>query len=523
MLKYSTLTPRSRLFTSFVFCFIAGSFSSLAMAPTNIWLLLFIGISVLYYAVAHLKSSWSAFFNGWFFGFGYFLFGLSWIGNALLVEGNPYAWAWPLSVTCLPFLLSFFPALACLLSKKLSNIKSLSGYMSFTALLFLSELLRGHIFTGFPWNLYGYAWANILPIVQTVSFVNIYGLTALSILWAGTFGFIALKEIKNKDKVILSSICALSFLACFGYGSWKLNTTTIKFHEDIQIRLVQPNIPQHEKWDRRKMTEIFFKHIRMSLPTINKPELPTTKATYIIWPETALSYQYTQDKTAMNVLTEALKNAYINEAYILTGLLRKDQDNKTLSNSLVMIDKNGKMQNIYDKHHLVPFGEYIPFKKWIPLETVTKFSGFSSGEKAKTYKTPEGFRYSPLICYEAIFPGLIPRNEKERPDFIINVTNDAWYGISAGPHQHLAQTVFRAVEEGIPVIRAANTGISAIIDPLGRVIHKDNLFHDGSALISIPKKIVCFSKSIYTQIIGLLVVSLIIVAFGYKKKYITTN
>ena len=122
MLKYSTLTPRSRLFTSFVFCFIAGSFSSLAMAPTNIWLLLFIGISVLYYAVAHLKSSWSAFFNGWFFGFGYFLFGLSWIGNALLVEGNPYAWAWPLSVTCLPFLLSFFPALACLLSKKLSNI-----------------------------------------------------------------------------------------------------------------------------------------------------------------------------------------------------------------------------------------------------------------------------------------------------------------------------------------------------------------------------------------------------------------
>ena len=134
------------------------------------------------------------------------------------------------------------------------------------------------------------------------------------------------------------------------------------------------------------------------------------------------------------------------------------------------------MQNIYSKHHLVPFGEYIPFKKWIPLETVTNFSGFVAGEGPRTFKTPEGLSYTPLICYEAIFSGLTPRDKNQRPNFIINVTNDAWYGFSAGPYQHLAQTRFRAVEEGLPLIRAANTGISGIIDPYGLVHERTETF-----------------------------------------------
>lgn len=510
--------PRLKSLLAFLLCFAVGGFSSLAMSPTNLWPLLFVGISIVYYLVANARTHKGAFFYGWFFGFGYFLFGLSWIGNALLVDGNPYAWAWPLAVSGLPFILSLFPALACLIAHRFVRISTLSGFFAFSALLFLSELARGYVFTGFPWNLYGYTWVEMLPIVQSVSFGSIYGLTWLTILWSSSFGFIALNDASKQHKAIVTVFCAISFALCFSYGSLRLKNTQIEYHEDIQIRIVQPNIPQSEKWDRRKMTQNYFKHIKLSLPTLTDPELETTKATYIIWPETALSYWYTSDKTSMNILSDALRDSYQNPAYVFTGVLERDAEQDTYSNSLIVINKDGDISNLYNKHHLVPFGEYIPFQEWIPLQTVTSFSGFISGDGPKVYQTEEGLSYTPLICYEAIFPGLTPHQEGTRPDFIINVTNDGWYGFSAGPHQHLTQTRFRAVEEGMPVIRAANTGISALIDPLGRILHRDELFTEASSSHIVPKKIVGFDGQTKRVIILLFLLSIVISFVGYIRK-----
>ena len=172
----------------------------------------------------------------------------------------------------------------------------------------------------------------------------------------------------------------------------------------------------------------------------------------------------------------------------MTGMLDKNPEDQTYTNALVMIDSNGAIINKYNKHHLVPFGEYIPFQKWIPFKPIAGFSGFVSGPGAQTYKTPENLTFTPLICYEGMFPGILAK-PKQHPDFIINVTNDAWYGKSAGPEQHFTQTMFRAIEEGAPLIRSANTGISGLFDPFGRIQYKTGTFQSESITLDLEKRL----------------------------------
>ncbi len=465
-------------------CFAAGGFSSLAMAPASLWPALFVGLSTLYIALVKAHATKTAFLYGWLFGFGYFLFGLSWIGNALLIEGNPYKWAWPLAVSGLPFILSFFTASACALSKHFSDLKKISGFLSFCSLMIIFEWLRGHVFTGFPWNLFGYTWGEILPLIQVVSLSDIYLLSFLTVLWATLPGYLYI-SVKDKDKMKQALILALlilsSFIATYGYGSWRLNNASLEYHEDIEIRIVQPNIEQKDKWDRAKMMSNFQKLLDLS-----RPDSHSNKTTYIIWPETALSQWFLQDKISREQISMLL-TSYENSAILITGALRNDLEKEEYFNSLIIMNTNGEITNIYNKHHLVPFGEYIPFQKWIPLTPVVNFTGFVKGNGPQTYKTPEGLSYLPLICYEAIFPGKAQK-ENLSPDFIINITNDAWYGKSAGPYQHFMQNKFRALETGTPLVRSANTGISALIDPYGRVTGISGLFETSSNTMKLPKK-----------------------------------
>ena len=503
---------RGRGFLYTALCFAAGAISSLSMAPANQWVLLFAGLSIFYFILAQIQSKKMAFFSGWFFAFGYFLFSLSWIGNALLVENNPYAWAWPLAVAGLPFVLAFFPALACLMAWRFSDLRSASGYFSFSAFFILFEWLRGHVFSGFPWNLYGYTWADILPVVQFVSIGNIYILTWLTILWGMLPGFLLVSQANRKQKILLAGLLILIFAACFFYGAWRLKHYVPEYHQNIRIKIIQPNIPQEAKWNRDKMAENFFKHIRLSYPHDD-----SNATTYIVWPETALSYWYTQDKTAMGVLSQALQS-YGGQTYLMTGLLRHTAETGAYFNSLVMIDRTGQIDNIYDKHHLVPFGEYIPLQKWIPLKPVAQFTGFIKGDRPGNLTTKEGLRYSPLICYEAIFPGAVIDRQDARPDFMVNVTNDGWYGDSAGPHQHYTNALFRAVEEGIPLIRSANTGFSALIDPMGRALYKSELLSESAKTVKLPKKIAVFQKSIYFENAFLIISVLFITFLAYSRK-----
>ncbi len=489
-MKLSKTFIPSTLIKLSALCFAAGALSSFAMAPTLFWPVLFVGLSLLYMAISSAASSKVAFLYGFIFAFGYFLLSLSWVGNALLVEGNPYKWALPLAICGLPLILAPFTAAACWASKRLFDLKSLGGFFGFVALLSTSEWLRGHIFTGFPWNLFGYTWGDTLEIAQVAALGNIYHLTALTIFWAASAGFVLLKAPSKKERVIILSISVLTLALSYGFGAWRLNSTPTTYHEDVQIRLVQPNINQADKWNPSKMSEHFFSLIRLSYPENAYPEnTQDDKTTYIIWPETALSYHYLQDKTSMSILSQALQS-YGGETHLLTGALRKE--NGQYFNSLLNINKNGDIQNTYNKHHLVPFGEYIPFQKFIPLAPVTNFSGFQGGAEPEPVRAAQGLRYLPLICYEVIFPRL--SHTGNAPDFIVNVTNDAWYGFSAGPHQHLTQAKFRAIETGTPLIRAANTGISAVIDPLGRIVQHTSLFEESARTSPLPKPHRVFKK-----------------------------
>ncbi|MCB1531361.1 MAG: apolipoprotein N-acyltransferase [Alphaproteobacteria bacterium] len=465
----------------FILCFVAGSLSALAMAPYNAWYILFVTLGIFYACLARANAGKQAFGLSWLFGFGYFLFGLSWIGNALLVEGNPYKWAYPLAVAGLPFALAFFYGFAGWLTRRFFDLKTVGGYFAFAAVFALTDWVRGHIFTGFPWNLFGYSWVDILPVVQITALGSVYLLTWLTILWASVGGFVFLQPRGALQKAALPGALIAIFAAVFAYGQMRINSYVQPASRDIQVKLVQPNIAQHEKWNPAKMPENFFKQLRLSYP-----EGYSEKVTYIVWPETALSYVYTKDETSMNLIKQMLAS-YESGAYLFTGLLRLTEDG-AYANSFVMIDKDGQITNIYDKHHLVPFGEYIPLQKFIPLAPIVEFSGFIKGNGTQSYTTPEGIRYSPLVCYEAIFPEQVAKSGDERPDFLLNATNDAWYGQSAGPYQHLTQTRFRAVEEGLPLIRVANTGISAVISPTGAVIKKTTLFEEVFQTEPLPAK-----------------------------------
>lgn len=460
-----------RLFGKFIYaailCFGAGVVSAFAMAPTNFWFLLFICLPLFYLALVHAKSKRAAFAYGWLFAFGYFTVGLYWIGNALLVEGNPYKWAWPLAVAGLPAFLSLYWGIAAVLLHRFIALRCFTGWLAFSGAFTLAEWLRGHVFTGFPWNQLGYTWADHLEIVQIVGLTDVYALSLLTFLWASCLVLLVVGE--KKDIRYAGALSIVSFALVHGYGLYVLANYADMPRDDVNIRIVQPNIDQAEKWDRDKMAEHFMRQIELSTNSeeVNKP-------TYIIWPETAFSFRYANDPAALSWIRQMLET-YPANATLMTGMLRYEPDGNFFTNSLVTINKNTEIQNVYSKSHLVPFGEYIPFQKYIPLKPIVRFSGFRAGGGAQTYSTEEGLTYSPLICYEIIFPHKTFNEGQPRPDFIVNVTNDAWYGISPGPYQHFVQTQFRAIESGVPVIRAANTGFSGIVTPLGHVIHKTEL------------------------------------------------
>jgi apolipoprotein N-acyltransferase len=506
-LNISPIIQKAGRFPRSLICLALGALGALAMAPYYFWPVLVLSLSGFYLLLAHTHSAWRSGLYGWLFGFGYFFTGLFWVKNALLVDGNPFSWIWPLAVAGLPSLLAFFMAVGAFAAKRCADFKTVPGFLSFTAFLGLTEWARGFVFTGYPWNLFGYTWVDTLAMIQNVAVGNIFFLTWLTILWLSLPGFLILRRNLKRADHFLTGAVLISALLCLVFGIIRLQTASIETVPDVQIHIVQPNIAQSEKWDRSETARHFLKMVDLSKPDENTKSLRTI----IVWPETALSFWMTQDATAMDLLTDMLKS-YPGEAVLVTGLLRVEVETKSYFNSLVMIDKNGSITNIYDKHHLVPFGEYIPFQKWIPLKPVVEFSGFRTGIGAQTFEAL-GIKYSPVICYEIIFPGAV--TGMVAPDLIINVTNDAWYGVSAGPYQHFDQAVVRAVEEGIPVVRSANTGFSGMIDSLGYVYEKSRLFREYEKTLALPTKIMSFNAQIIPKDIIFAGLMLLIASFGF--------
>lgn len=469
-------------------CF--GVIAAFSMPDVSFWPALFIGLSGLYVLYSQSATMLRAWFSGFLFGLGYFVTGLWWIGNALLVEGNEFAWVWPISVIGLPTLLSLFTATYLSIARKISNPQKISGFFIFSLFLTFSEWTRGNAFTGFPWNLYGYAWSEHMPMAQMSFYIGAYGLTFLSVLWAASAGFILTSPFTCKKKLSLAAAVVVLLALCFTLGSVRLSRNNTLLESDSAVIVVQPNIPQNMKWDPAAVQDNFVKSIRMSRDALVEDK--GIKNIFIVWPETAISPTVYTVNDNMEMIRDTLQSYRPARAYLVTGVLRQiaNPDGAIdFTNSVVALNDQLTSVDIYDKTHLVPFGEFIPLQDWIPLKPVAAFKGFVRGEGPKTVSDNDIPTFSPLICYEIIFPNEIVSRKNVSPDWIVNVTNDGWYGDSAGPHQHFAQTRMRAIEEGLPVIRSANTGISGVIDPYGRVLEQANIFSTETLFSYLPAKI----------------------------------
>jgi len=439
--------------------FFCGSALALAMPPVNLFPLLWVFFPFLIFLLQGTTTNARAFFTGWAFAFGFFVFGLYWIAASMFVDIRRFWWAVPFAVAGLPALFAIYYGIAAVFARKI-GLFSLRGVIAFGLLWFLADYARGHLFTGFPWNLSGYALSGVLPVMQITSVVGIYGLSLLTTIAACLPAALASGGKKARLAFALS---LLLFAAFFVWGEYRLQTTSVAMTPDVRVRLVQPNIPQADKWRATERENHFRKLIELSSEPSDK------KATHIFWPETASPFYLSED----SLHRKEIANSIPATSFVITGVIQREMNEEgrlLFYNSLVVVDGLGRLVGSYDKAHLVPFGEFMPFRKILPLRAIAASdSDFSAGIGARSLRVLGLPVFSPLICYEAIFSGNVI-DRQDRPDFLLNITNDGWYGNTSGPYQHLAIARVRAIEEGLPMIRVANTGISAIIDPMGRVL-----------------------------------------------------
>ncbi len=498
----------------------AGGVSALAMAPFNAWPVLFITFPVLVWLIdgsadASGRGFWAAAGAGWCFGFGYFVAGLYWIGNAFLVDAETFGWLLPIAVSGLPAYLALFTGLGLGVAR-LIWVRGPMRILALAAALTAAEWLRGHLLTGFPWNTFGYAMTEPLALAQTVSLVGIWGLTFLSVAIFATPAVLA-DDRKDTPHPYRAPIIALMVLAAMGgYGLARLSAHPTAYVSGVRLRIMQPNLPQDQKFNYGAKDAVMRRYLHLSNRATGPDPKGAQDFNVLIWPESAFPFFLTREPDAMAQIAALLKP----HTELITGAVRAAAETTPghvrAYNSAYVIDPDGSIRGIYDKVHLVPFGEYLPFQTLLEkfgLQALTKqVGGFLSGERRRLMDVPGAPKMLPLICYEAIFPGAaVPRDE--RPGWIVNVTNDGWFGISTGPHQHFQQARVLAIAEGLPLVRAANTGISGVIDPVGRVIRSLPLGTEGVLDAPLPQAIGAPAYVVFgdSGLILLLVVSLIAV------------
>ena len=479
-----------------------GAISVLAFAPFHLWPILFVSLGGLVWLLDGCHASREsrsgrlrcAALTGFWFGFGYFLTGLYWVAEAFLVEPWRHGWLIPFVMTALPAGMAMYFAAGCALAMLLWR-RGPARVFALALSLGLSELARGHLLTGFPWDVIGYGLVANEPLMQLSSVFGIDSLTVLAILlfaapaaiWTGAAA-------RSRSVLLLASSLLVLLGASYVWGSMRL-AGTADAPGQFRVRIVQANVSQADKWNPRNAARIFEDYLDMT----RRPGLD--EADVVIWPETALPFLLDSSPDALEAIAGVLPagtvllvgSARINERRDKRGMLI----GRDAYNSLMAIDSDGRVVDVYDKIHLVPFGEYLPFQAFLESLGVMQMTGvrggFSAGAGPRLLKVPGVPHTLPLICYEIIFPGEIGiepgrRGEGEQPGWMLNVTNDAWFGSSAGPYQHFHQARVRAVEQGLPLARAANTGISAVVDPKGRILADIALDEKGVIDAEIPAR-----------------------------------
>lgn len=464
-----------------VLAFILGGLAVQALPPFYHWYMLFISFSGLFYltTIAHNKKQ--AFAYGYWFGFAYFAFGLFWVNNALLVNPEQTGWLIPVTFIASGAFFGLFIGLPTLLTQL--NKSPVGKYLALSGWIVIFEWLRSWILTGFPWNLIGTTLAFNLNLIQLASVLGTYGLSLL-ILLATAAPALYRPQLSKKQLVSIACIPLAIFSFLYFYGNHRISLLQNNQDSLVKIRLVQPNIQQSVKWSADLREEHFQKHLQLSASQ------PLNDVSMVIWSETASPYPLDLNKAAAQKIAEILPP----ETYLTTGVIRY-QDNYYGGwlpyNSSLVLNSSGKIEDFYDKTHLVPFGEYIPLRQWLPdfIRPVTNIiANLEAGSGPKIIKISSLPPFSIQICYEIIFPHQIIKND-EKPEWLINLTNDGWYGISSGPYQHLVAAQMRAVEEGLTIVRSAGSGISAVINRYGKIVKKLDLNAQGILDINLPQKL----------------------------------
>ena len=356
--------------------------------------------------------------------------------------------------------------------------------------LTVAEWLRGHVLTGFPWNVLGYALASPLPLAQSAALIGLWGLTFLAVLVYASTAVLADERADTRRPWLapVLSIAVLTALAVYGVERLRANPTT--FVDGVRLRLMQPNLQQDEKFNYSHRELVMSRYLALSDRATGPGADGVRDVTHLIWPESAFPFFLTRDAEALAQIASLLRAGSV----LVTGAVRAPEGVPEAAvtrayNSVYVIDHDGSILSVYDKVHLVPFGEYLPFQDFLEelgLRQITNLrGGFIPGDRARILKVPRAPDVLPLVCYEIIFPEAVPAGQ--RPGWMVNLTNDGWFGLSPGPYQHFQQARLRAVEQGLPLVRAANTGISGVVDPFGRVIAELPLGTEGVLDARLPQ------------------------------------
>ncbi|WP_026942670.1 apolipoprotein N-acyltransferase [Hellea balneolensis] len=508
-----------------------GALAVTGQAPLHFWPITLICLSVLLarlkWAAGAEKRIRAGFSAGFWFGFGYFMAGTYWIGSAFIARGPEFIPIMPPMILALGCVLAFFWGVAGAAFSAL-RVKGVTSLLAFISFFFLAEFARGHLFGGFPWNLPGYIFEGGKAMSQAASIAGVYGLTLYVFILASLLYLILFSEKRLEPLLVL--IIAIG--GVFSYGTLRIKHADVTYAEAVKLRLVQVRFSQKDKFDPDKSIDIVNQFLTASVsPGVDD-------VTHIIWPEGAINGLAIESEALLNAMGRELALETETPPVWLLNSLRHESrphpktgqviDDYFNTSAAVTFNADGvpAIAAYNDKKHLVPFGEFIPGGKWMEMKNVpvisTSLLSISAAPEKYNAQFPGLPRLSPQICYEIIFSGFTPRPENETPpEWILNQSNDAWYGDSFGPLQHSNMATYRAIEEGLPIIRAASNGITGIINPYG--VYEEKLSPKTSGIIDAklpePLKSTFFSRwvNLLLLLINLLTALWCTTVYGMRK------
>lgn len=487
-------TPHARNMAAFLL----GACAALALPPLYLLPCVFVALTGLQLLVSSATQIRHAFITGWWWGFGYFLAGLYWIGNAIFISPEYIFWATPLILFVIPAYMALYVALPIAASyiarKRIAN--PLVHLILFSFFWVTSEYVRCHVFAGFTWNLIGYVWTFSPAPLQLAAISGIWGLSWLTIL-VGTMPSLMFCGISRR-RVVLAIACLLTALFAIGGVRLQQNPT---LYTSTTLRLVQANITQEPWSPEREVTTLRKYNTLTESPGLQAAQL-------VIWPESALGMPLSSKGRAIKELS-ALHLP--EQSSLIFGAPRHIEKTPEVRNSMLRMDSQYTVSHLYDKRHLVPFGEFLPFRNILLFSESPKYKDYSAGDAATTLSLPGIPPFSPLMCYDVSYPGDVT-DHTGRAQWLLALSNDAWFGITSGPYQHFQIARVRAIEEGLPLAYSDNIGVSAIVDAYGRVTKSLPLDTEGVLDSQLPQASSApplFSRYFFAPAVTMLAISLV--------------